>query len=283
MRRLLPVFILGVLVTAPPAHAQLVGTDTAPGSSCAGFPDGATRMTADADLDGAQVVLVCDGTTWLPMAGGSGTPAGANTQIQFNSSGAFGATSGLAWNIGSTRLDVTGDLDVLTGNLDINNTGPNIDLQDSDAPNASSGGNQGSSIVFRDGINQVAGRLGYLNTSYMILQNSVQGGSLRLNAADDVIFFASATERMRLTDAGYLGIGTTSPVVALDVIGDINYTGVIVDVSDIRMKYDIRPLDRPLDKLAALNGFSFKMLGDRTQSVEYGVSAQDVLRTAVEN
>jgi hypothetical protein len=53
-----------------PVSAQLVGTDTAPGSSCAGFPDGATRVTADADLDGEEVTLVCDGTTWNAVAGG---------------------------------------------------------------------------------------------------------------------------------------------------------------------------------------------------------------------
>lgn len=63
------------LLVAPtlPASAQLAGSDSAPGSSCAGFPQGATRVTADADLDGAQVVLICDGTTWNAMAGGGFT------------------------------------------------------------------------------------------------------------------------------------------------------------------------------------------------------------------
>lgn len=56
-----------MLFIAVPAAAQLTGNDTAPGSSCAGFPEGATRVTADADLDGAQVVLICDGTTWSTM------------------------------------------------------------------------------------------------------------------------------------------------------------------------------------------------------------------------
>ena len=43
---------------------------------------------------------------------------------------------------------------------------------------------------------------------------------------------------MQLTSAGNFGIGDTNPSVALDVVGDINFTGQIVDVSDIRMKYD---------------------------------------------
>jgi hypothetical protein len=61
------VFLAGLcffIVLALPARAQLAGTDTAPGSSCAGFPAGATRLTADADQNGTQVVLTCDGTHW---------------------------------------------------------------------------------------------------------------------------------------------------------------------------------------------------------------------------
>lgn len=81
------------------AQAQLAGTDTAPGTSCTGMPTGATRVTADADTDGASVILICNGTTWEPAAGGAGgTPAGANTELQFNNSGAFGASPNLTWD-----------------------------------------------------------------------------------------------------------------------------------------------------------------------------------------
>lgn len=52
------------LAVSSPANAQLVGTDTVPGSSCAGFPTGATQMTADANNDRRQVVLICNGTIW---------------------------------------------------------------------------------------------------------------------------------------------------------------------------------------------------------------------------
>jgi hypothetical protein len=55
---------VAILTFSYPARAQLTGTDTAPGSSCAGFPGGATRLTADADLDGQIVTLICNGVTW---------------------------------------------------------------------------------------------------------------------------------------------------------------------------------------------------------------------------
>lgn len=47
-----------------PAYAQLEGTDSAPGDSCAGLPAGATRMNADAGQDGTKILLICDGTAW---------------------------------------------------------------------------------------------------------------------------------------------------------------------------------------------------------------------------
>jgi len=65
--------------------------------------------------------------------------------------------------------------------------------------------------------------------------------------------------------------------VALDVIGDIEYTGTITDVSDIRLKENIKPLKASLEKILSISGFYFDMidkkLSDRT---EIGVSAQDV-------
>lgn len=73
-----------------------------------------------------------------------------------------------------------------------------------------------------------------------------------------------------------MGIGDTNPSVALDVVGDIHYTGVLQDVSDIRMKHNIKPLNNPLEKLISLNGFSFTMKDDPKNVIEYGVSAQDV-------
>jgi len=58
-------------------------------------------------------VLQTDGTgnlTWTAQTGGSGngTPAGANTQIQYNNAGNFGATAGFTFDSGSGALNVPG-------------------------------------------------------------------------------------------------------------------------------------------------------------------------------
>jgi hypothetical protein len=68
-----------------PAAAQLVGTDTSPGDSCAGFPAGATRVTADADQNGGDVTLICDGTVWQPATGSGLWSAGSGDDIYYNS------------------------------------------------------------------------------------------------------------------------------------------------------------------------------------------------------
>lgn len=107
--------------------------------------------------------------------------------------------------------------------------------------------------------------LSYNGTNWI---NASGVGGLWTAGTGSDIYYNSGTPQV--------GIGKTNPVVALDVVGDINYTGVIVDVSDIRMKYDIEPLQNPLHKLTSLNGFAFKMKGDEQEAVEYGVSAQDV-------
>ena len=85
---------------------------------------------------------------------------------------------------------------------------------------------------------------------------------------DDNLFWDDAN--------GRLGINDNTPDVALDVVGDINFTGQLVDVSDIRLKENVRPLQSPLKKLISLNGIAFEMKGDPKHAVEYGVSAQDV-------
>lgn len=74
----------------------------------------------------------------------------------------------------------------------------------------------------------------------------------------------------------YVGIGNTAPSVALDVTGDIEYTGVISDVSDLRLKDNIVELDSALAKIMALNPVSFTMKSDPDKRIEFGFIAQDV-------
>lgn len=405
-----------VILGATPAYAQLTGTDTAPGSSCAGFENGTTRLTADSDLNGEGVVLVCDGSIWNKAEGS--TPLwqeGAGTDIYYNSgttevgigtsnptytldvNGTIRAANGIMLdpvsggsptymdldNLDSVNLSSPTDGDVLSyssgewinsaggggssfwevggttnsihyssGNLRVgigeSNPAAVLDIYSGNFSSATTGinnwywGSAPDNTTSVEGIvnyanisapsggsanhagfnNQVISNVGGGTTPYLAgIKNftSNQGSTTYTNLygittfngtgigditnsygvyiGNDTAAFGSITNTYALyiedqtdsdtsnyaiyTNAGLVrlnddvGIGK-DPIVALDVVGDINYTGVLVDVSDIRMKYDIQPLQSPLQKLTTLNGFSFKMKGDEKQSVEYGVSAQDV-------
>jgi hypothetical protein len=49
---------------------------------------------------------VYNGSSWISL--GSSSPAGSNTQIQFNNAGVFGASANLTWNSGASQLTVNG-------------------------------------------------------------------------------------------------------------------------------------------------------------------------------
>lgn len=91
-------------------------------------------------------VLSTDGTgnlSWITQSGGSGnaTPGGANTQIQFNDAGIFGATGNLTFNKSTSALVVGGNIssggnisatgNLSAGNISVGNanfTGSNVTL-----------------------------------------------------------------------------------------------------------------------------------------------------------
>jgi len=84
---------------------------------------------------------------------------------------------------------------------------------------------------------------------------------------------------MVIKNNGNVGIAMASPSVKLDVTGDIEYTGTIADVSDIRLKKDIHPLSERgsmLHKLGLIDTYSFKMKDSEVDQVEFGVMAQEI-------
>lgn len=62
----------------------------------------------------------------------------------------------------------------------------------------------------------------------------------------------------------------------LTVTGDIDYTGVLTDTSDRRLKENIAPLEESLARITSLQGISFTMKDDEAALRELGFIAQDV-------
>jgi hypothetical protein len=66
----------------------------------------ALKGLAPASGGGTTNFLRADGTWAVPAGGGGGTPAGSNTQIQYNNSGAFGASASFAWDNSTQSLNI---------------------------------------------------------------------------------------------------------------------------------------------------------------------------------
>lgn len=71
-------------------------------------------------------------------------------------------------------------------------------------------------------------------------------------------------------------IGDQSGTNTLKVVGNIEYTGSISDISDRRLKENIEPLTGSLDKICQLEAKSYTMVDDEDKTEELGFIAQDV-------
>lgn len=83
------------------------------------------------------------------------------------------------------------------------------------------------------------------------------------------------------SSSGNVGIGMTNPSVALDVTGDIEYTGALTDVSDERLKENIAPLRNGLDKVLGIEAKYYNMRNTPGRT-EIGFIAQNVQQYAPE-
>ena len=106
--------------------------------------------------------------------------------------------------------------------------------------------------------------------------SSGSGGIYVYNESGGSTIRFSGTSTCYINNGSNLGIGTSSPDYKLHVIGDIAYTGNIYDVSDVRLKENITPLEGAIDKISSLHGIYFNNRGESADEREVGVIAQEV-------
>jgi hypothetical protein len=146
-----------------------------------------------------------------------------------------------------------------------------------------------ASVVSGDSIYAIYGRGingGSLHNTTLI--GSFADAPVTGSAVPGAIFFATSdgnnqpAERMRITSAGRVGIGTSSPATALDLGGGC-MTGTTC--SDRNLKTDIRPLTpdgSALAKVMRLQGATFRWKADPKGKRAVGLIAQEVERVAPE-
>jgi hypothetical protein len=114
--------ITGVVASASPGGAnkdiQFNNSGSTSGSANFTFDKTTNIVTVTGDLTASANISASafygDGSNLTGISGGSGSPGGLNTQVQFNDAGAFGASADLTYNDTTNTLAVTGTL-VATG------------------------------------------------------------------------------------------------------------------------------------------------------------------------
>ena len=103
------------------------------------------------------------------------------------------------------------------------------------------------------------------------------------NTNHPIAFKTNSTERMRIVGGGNVGIGNTSPSVALGVTGAIIASDNITAYgtpSDIRLKENIKVIDNALDKVKQLKGITYDLKSDGNRLT--GLIAQDLQKVLPE-
>ncbi|PCJ98195.1 MAG: hypothetical protein COA45_08585 [Zetaproteobacteria bacterium] len=244
--------------------------NTAIGHNAGGGNGATTAITTStllgyfAGKSGTGANLTVSASTLLGYnAGGGGNP-GAKTITNSVFIGSNAGTPSTAETLTATDMVAIGN-DVLTGNSTVT---------------------QGVVIGYQ------AGNLLNGNNNTMI---GYQAGDSVTTGTDNILIGHSADTPLATTSnhlniggliygdlaGGEVGIGTAAPDSALHVVGDIRFTGVLIDISDKRLKTDIKPLSDTgtlLDKLDQITGYSFRMKNDTKGQIEYGVMAQEIER-----
>jgi hypothetical protein len=269
-------FALPFALCAHPAAAA----DPVPLASCSGFPTNSYQWSGGPTNAGKYYNLFCDGSIWQPnmlfdldanigigLYAYSSLTTGSGNTI-FGSAAGAGLTSGANNTFIGQAADYAG---TAAGNQNTGLGGQAL-YNVRGGNNTALGFNSGASITTGSN-NIILGISGNITTGS---GNILIGNSLTQTTA-------SASNQLDIGDLIYgtlgsskVGINIKAPQVALDVSGDIQYTGLIVDVSDRRLKRDIRKLPRQAERIAKLEPVSFTMKDDPAARTELGFIAQDV-------
>jgi len=127
------------------------------------------------------------------------------------------------------------------------------------------------------------GGAGANNNGYAFNGNGGDNDSGMFSSADGQLeFHSNATEVIRVTSGGSVGIGTTTPGAKLEVNGSAAKPGggLWSVSSDIRLKKDIAPLAHALDDLLRLRGVTYEYIDpaaiNELEGTRMGFIAQEV-------
>ena len=114
--------------------------------------------------------------------------------------------------------------------------------------------------------------------------NQVRGYAMGIDNADDDKFkinygwnSLSSDTKITLQYNGNVGIGTTAPAYALEVVGTIRASSDVIAYSDARVKENVNTITDALTKVTSLRGVTYTRNDMDDKSEKIGVIAQEVL------
>jgi hypothetical protein len=230
----------------------------------------------------------------------TGSIGGSNTQVQFNNSGSLGGSSGLTWDgsflttssiknsaLTSGRVTYAGASGLLTDSANLQFTGsvlgvgvtPSTWFNDYRVMQLGAGASLSGRTTNSDSMQLMANvyrdasaDYRYIDTNVATQYQQTSGVHLWYNApsgtAGNVISF---TERMRITSAGNVGIGTSSPAQPLQ-IGDGTSAGYQV-VRVLGTNCDLFMGQVPATRFGLSSGTYTTMYNDANQALAIGTIA----------
>ena len=104
---------------------------------------------------------------------------------------------------------------------------------------------------------------GAANSSYGL---GIESGNMWLNSGGGYKFYINNSADVVIAPSGFVGIGTTSPGYNLQVSGTAAGSGAWINLSDGRLKKNIKPIGEALNLVQQLQGvrFSWRAANERT-------------------
>jgi hypothetical protein len=123
-----------------------------------------------------------------------------------------------------------------------------------------------------------------VDTTWMgyIQFNGNNNGGISFGTGTNTVSAITNTEKVRIDINGRVGIGTSGPAYALDVLGTIRATGDVIAFSDARVKDNVETITGALSKVKSLRGVSYTRNDSEDKSLKIGIIAQEVLKVLPE-